>query len=113
MMKKTVAASIMGYWPVSDRIIMVKLKGNPFNININPFNINIIQVYAPTTEHDDEEIEQFFDNIKKVMGYSKSGEINIIMGDWNAKVCDIYEYPVTGKFGLGERTERGESLINF
>ena len=50
MMKKSVTSCMVGFWPVSDRIIMAKLKGKPFNINI-------IQVYAPTTDRDDEEVE--------------------------------------------------------
>lgn len=106
MMKKSVASCMIGFWPVSDRIIMVRLKGKPFNINI-------IQVYAPTMEHDDDEIEKFYDDIGSVMKYTKSGEINIVMGDWNAKVGEQQEYPVTGKFGLGHRNDRGQRLVDF
>ena len=51
------------------------------NSKENHFNINIIQVYAPTTDHDDEEVEKFYDDIENVMKYAKSGEINIMMGD--------------------------------
>jgi hypothetical protein len=106
MMKKSVASCMVGFWPVSDRIIMVKLKGKPFNINI-------IQIYAPTTEHDDDEVENFYNDIENVMKYTKSGEINIVMGDWNAKVGEQQEYPVTGKFGLGDRNDRGQRLVDF
>ena len=97
---------MVGFCPVSDRIIMAKLKGKPFNINI-------IQVYAPTTDHDDEEVEKFYDDIENVMKYAKSGEINIVMGDWNAKVGEQQEYPVSGKFGLGDRNDRGQRLVEF
>ena len=80
-----------------------------FTINL----INIIQVYAPTTDHDDEEVEKLYDDIKNVMKYAKSGEINIVMGDWNAKVGEQQEYPVSGKFGLGDRNDRGQRLVEF
>ena len=106
MMKKKVASCMIGYWPVSDRVIMMKLKGKPFNINI-------IQVYAPTTDHEEEEIEKFYDDIEDVMKYVKSGEIVIALGDWNAKVGQEPEYPVTGKFGLGNRNDRGQRLVEF
>lgn len=106
MMRKDVASSMTGMWPVTDRIIMVKLSGKPFNINI-------IQVYAPTTDHEEEEIESFYEDINKVMDYTKSGEITILMGDWNAKVGDAPEHPVVGNCGLGERNNRGTRLVNF
>ena len=106
MMKSSIADSMIGYWPVSDRIIMMKLAGKPTNINI-------IQVYAPTQDHSDEELEKFYDNISDVMEYTKSGDITIILGDWNAKIGKHHEYPVTGHHGLGETNKRGLRLIDF
>ena len=47
------------------------------------------------------------------MKYAKSGEINIVMGDWNVKVGEQQEYPVSGKFGLGDRNDRGQRLVEF
>ena len=35
------------------------------------------------------------------------------MGDWNAKVGEQREYPVSGKFGLGDRNDRGQRLVEF
>ena len=43
----------------------------------------------------------------------KSGEISILIGDWNAKVGEQLEHPVTGKFGLGNRNDRGQRLVDF
>lgn len=106
MMKKEIAKCMLGYWPISDRIIMMKVKGSPFNINI-------VQVYAPTSDHPDEDIEQLYEKIKEALKHAKSGEVNIIMGDWNAKIGDQHQYPITGKFGTGERNERGTELANF
>ena len=101
MMKTNIASRMVSYWPVSNRIIMVKLKGKLFNINI-------IQVYSPTIDHVDDEVEKFYDDIENVMKYIKSGEINIMLGDWNAKRGQELEYPVTGKYGLGNRKDRGQ-----
>ena len=106
MMTKQVAEAMMGLWPVSDRIIMVKIKAASFNINV-------IQVYAPTSSHSDEEVEEFYQCIEEVWRYVKNDEVNILMGDFNAKVGRESDYPTTGKYGLGERNERGRTLIEF
>ena len=76
-----VAKSMMGFWAISDRVIMMKLEAKPFNINV-------MQVYAPTQDHDDEEIEQFYQEIQNGIKYTKSDEVICIMGDLNAKVGD-------------------------
>ena len=106
MMKKSIANCMLGYWPVSERIIMLKLQAKPFNINI-------IQVYAPTQDHPDDTVEMFYDEIRSVLKYAKSGEVTIIMGDMNAKVGKEEEYPTTGKYGLGKKNERGMMLVEF
>ena len=79
MMTQEIASSMIGFWPMSDRMILMKLQGKPFNVNI-------IQIYAPTLDHSDEETDQFYLNLQKLMQYTKTDEINIIMGDFNAKV---------------------------
>ena len=106
MLKKYVADSLIGFWPVSDRLEVTKLSGKPFNINL-------IQVYAPTSSQNDVEYEEFYENVDNVVGYTKSGEIVIITGDLNAKVGNQYEYPITRKYGLGKRNVYGGKLINF
>ena len=58
LMKNTITNAMMGYWAISERMMMMKLLSKPFNINI-------IEVYAPTQDHDDDEIEKFYDDIKK------------------------------------------------
>ena len=47
------------------------------------------------------------------MKHAKSGEVDVLMGDWNAKIGNQHQYPVTGRFGLGERNDRGTELANF
>ena len=68
---------------------------------------------APTIDHGDDEVMKFYKDIGNVMEYAKSGEISILMGDWNAKVGEQLEHPVTGKFGLGNRNDRGQRLVGF
>ena len=106
MMKKEVEKSMIGYWPISDRVMIMKLEGQPFNISV-------IQVYAPTADHPDTEVEEFYDQVKLAMQYVKSSEMLFVMGDWNAKVGSEAEYPVTGPHGLGERNDRGRRLIEM
>ena len=97
---------LIGYWTISDRIMLVKLKGKPFDISI-------IQVYAPTADKSEEEHEQFYNDLEMAKSQCKSQYIVIVMGDFNAKVGDeIYEDTV-GPHGLGNRNERGEKLIEW
>ena len=74
----------------------------------------IIQVYAPTSDHDDDEVEQFYEDITKALEEHKAS-YTIVMGDFNAKVGKQQEgeESVLGKFGIGERNRRGETMIEF
>ena len=65
MMRKSIASCITGYWPISDRLIMLKLGGAPFNVNI-------VQAYAPTSDHSVEEVEEFYESSQNVMKHIKS-----------------------------------------
>ena len=96
----------MGFWAISDRVIMMKLEAKPFNINV-------MQVYAPTQDHDGEEIEQFYQEIQNGIKYAKSDEVICIMGDLNAKVGHERYQNIVGMHGLGRRNERGEQLTQF
>ena len=106
VMKNSVAKSMMGFWAISDRVIMMKLEAKPFNINV-------MQVYAPTQNHDGEEIEKFYQEIQNGIKYAKSDEVICIMGDMNAIVGDERYQNIVGMHGLGRRNERGERLIQF
>ena len=82
ILRNEVAKSMIGYWPISDRVVMVKL-------HAKPFNINMIQVYAPTQDYDDENIEEFYEQIQLAVSDIKSPDIIYIMGDLNAKVGNV------------------------
>ena len=97
------ANSVVGFWPVPDRIAVVKL-------NAKPFNINIIQVYAPTSASTEEELEEFYEELDKFKKECKDDEVNIVMGDCNAKIGRGRHTDIVRSDGLGEKNGRGEKL---
>ena len=106
ILKKNIAQTILGYNPVNDRIISVRLQGKPLNITL-------IQVYAPTTGAEEVDIEEFYSKLQKVIDDTPKKDVLIIAGDLNAKVGDEEEIEITGRFGLGQRNNAGERLIEF
>ena len=106
IMRKEIARSLIGYWAISERVIMIKLQGKPFNISI-------IQIYAPTQDHEDGEIELLYDEIQTAIKNVKTDDILCVMGDLNAKVGKERTTDITGQYGLGTRNKRGERLIEF
>lgn len=99
-------ATVKGFIPISDRVALIKIKAKPFDLNI-------IQSYAPTSESNEQEIENFYEQLRAALKHTKKEEINIIMGDMNAKIGQGKVEDVVGDFGLGVRNERGERLIEF
>ncbi|KAG7494322.1 hypothetical protein JOB18_027984 [Solea senegalensis] len=91
---------------LSDRLMRVKLRGEPVDIMI-------VVVYMPTTAHPDEEIEEMYDKIEEVLNIGKGNDYMILLGDWNAVVGEGKDGLVTGHFGLGRRNKRGDMLVDF
>ena len=78
-----------------------------------PFSITVIQVYAPTNNAEDTEIEWFCEDLQDLLELTPKKDVLFIIGDWNAK-AESQEIPgVTGKFGLGERNEAGQRLTDL
>ena len=75
-----------------------------------PFNITVIQVYAPTSNAEEAEVERFYEDL---LGLTPKKDVLFIIGDWYAKVGSQETLGVTGKFGLGIRNEAGQRLIEF
>ena len=75
-------------------------------------NIVILLLYAPKNDHSDDEIEEFYVDVKKALKQVKGGDILMVMGDMNAKIGKEKYGSAVGKYGLGERNERGTRLIN-
>ena len=78
-----------------------------------PFNITVIQVYAPTSNAEEAEVEQFYEDLQELLELTPQKDVVFITGDWNAKVGSQETAGVTGKFGLGMRNEAGQRLIEF
>ena len=106
LVAKKHARSVMGYWPISDRVIVCKLQGKPFNIVV-------IQVYAPTKQHSDMEVEKFYEDVERGIKQAKKEDIIITMGDLNAKVGKGRSGEEVGEYGYGTRNDRGDRLVQF
>ena len=75
-----------------------------------PFNITVIQVYCLTSNAEEVEVEQFYEDLQDLLELTPQKDVLFIIGVWNAKVGS-QETP--GKFGLGVRNEAGQRLIEF
>ena len=78
-----------------------------------PFNITVIQAYDPTSNTEEAEVEQFYQDLKDLLELMRKKDVLSIIGDWNAKVGSQETPGVTGKFGLGIWNEAGQRLIEF
>jgi hypothetical protein len=79
----------------------------------HPVNITCLQVYAPTTRAETADIEGFYRNLHSTLNEIARKDVLIIMGDWNSKIGNREELGTVGKYGLGNRNEAGERLIEF
>ena len=87
-------------------MISVRLQGKPFNITV-------IQVYAPTSNAEEAEVEQFYEDLQELLKLKPKKHVLFTIGDWNAKVGSQETPGETGKFGLGVQNEAGQRLIEF
>ena len=78
-----------------------------------PFNTTVIQVYAPTSNTEEAEVEQFCEDLQNLLQLTPKRDVLFIIGDWNAKEGSQEIPGVTGKFGLGMWNEAGQRLIEF
>ena len=66
-----------------------------------PFSITVIQVYAPTSNAEEAEVEWYYEDLQDLLELTPKKHVLFIIGDWNAKVGSQEIAGVTGKFGLG------------
>ena len=78
-----------------------------------PFNITVIQVYAPTYNAEEAEVEWFYEDLQDLLELTPKKDVLYIIGDWNAKVGSQETPGVTGKFGLGAQNEVEQRLTEF
>ena len=87
-------------------MISVHFQGKPFNITVN-------EVYAPSSNAEEVEIEQFYEDLQDFLELTPKKDVLFILGDWNAKVGSQETPAVTGKFGFGIQNEAGQRLTEF
>ena len=75
-----------------------------------PFNIRVIQVYAPTSNAEEAEVERFYEDLRDLLELTPKKDVLFIIGDWKAKVGSQEIPGVAGKFGFGVQTEAGQRL---
>ena len=88
----------------------------PVHFQGKPYNITVIQVYAPTTNAKEAEVEPFYEDLQDLLELTpkkKKKDVHFIIGDWNAKGRSQEIPGVTGKFGLGVQNETGQRLKEF
>ena len=78
-----------------------------------PFSITVIQVCATTTNAEEAEVEQFYEDLQDLLKLTPKKDVLFIIGDWNAKVGSQEIPGVTGKFGVEVKNEAGQSLTEF
>ena len=78
-----------------------------------PFNITVIQVYAPTSNTEEAEVERFCEDLQDLLELTPKKDVFFIIRDWNAKVGSQETTGVTGKFVLGVQNEGGQKLTEF
>ena len=78
-----------------------------------PFNITVIQVYAPTSNAEEAEVEWFYADLQDLLELTPKKDVLFIIGDWNAKVGSQETPGVTDKFCLRVQNEAGQRLIEF
>ena len=106
MVNKRVRNAVLGCSLKNDRMISVCFQGKPFNIMV-------IQVYAPTSNAEEAEVERFYEDLQDHLELTPKKDVLFIIGDWNAKEESQETPGVTGKFGLGMQNEAGQKLMEF
>ena len=99
MVNKRVWNAVLEYNLKNDRRISICFQGKPFNITI-------IQVYAPTSNTEEAEVEQFYEDLQDFLELTPKKDILLIIGDWNAKVGS--QETLQGKFGLEYGMKQGK-----
>ena len=94
MINKRVRNAVLGCNLKNDRMISVRFQSKPFNMTV-------IQVYAPTSNAEEAEVEQIYEDLQDLLELTPKKDFLFIIGDCNAKVGSQETSGVTGKFGLG------------
>ena len=93
MVNKRVQNAVLRCNLKNDRMISICFQGKPFNITV-------IQVYAPTSNAKEAEVERFYEDLQDLLELTPQKDVLFFIGYWNAKVGSQETPGVTGKFGL-------------
>ena len=93
MVNRRVQNAVLGCNLKNNRMISIHLQGKPFNVTV-------IQVYSPTSNAEEAEVEWFYEDLQDLLELTPKKDVLFITGDWNAKVGSQETLGVTGKFGL-------------
>ena len=100
VVNKRVQNAVLGCSLKNNRMISVRFQGKPFSITV-------IQVYAPNSNAEEAEAEQFYEDVQYFLELTPPKDVPFIIGDWNAKVGSQETPRVTGKISLGVQNEAG------
>ena len=78
-----------------------------------PFNITVIQVYAPTSNAEEAEVERFNEDLQDFLELTPKKDVLFIIGDWNVKVASQEIPGITDNFACSVQNEPGHSLTEF
>ena len=106
IVNKRLQNAVLGCSLKNDRMISVSFQGKPFSISV-------IQVFAPSSNTEEAEIEWFCEDLQDLLELIPPKDVLFITGDWNAKVGSQEKPGVTGKFGLGVQNEAGQRPMEF
>ena len=106
IVNKRVQNAVLGCTLKNEGMISVCFQGKPFNNTV-------IQVYVPTSNAEEAEVERFYEDLKDLLELTTKKDVLFITGDWNAKVGSQETPGVTGKFGFGVQNEAGQRLKEF
>ena len=101
IVNKRVQDAVLGCNLKNNRMISVHFQGKPFNITV-------IQVYAPTSNAEEAEVEWFHEDLQDILELTPQKDVLFIIGDWNSKVGGLETPGVTGKFGIGIKIKQGK-----
>ena len=106
IVNKKVWNAVLGSSLKNDRMTSVRFQGKAFNIMV-------IQVYAPTNNAEEAEVDRFYEDLQYFLDLTPKKDVLFIIGDWNAEVGSQEIAGITGKFGLGVQNEPGQRLTEF
>ena len=108
LLSKTASKSLIEFNPISSRVIVARFHGQGHYITI-------VKSYASTSDHNDDEVDEFYATIQEALDKAEKRDIKIAMGDFNAKVGKDFATwsGILGHHGYGNENGRGERLLQF